>query len=158
MDNRTWASPTNFSETKFGVMGKGRRPNYGAMDYGAFMGLDRGGTATALRGLGQRRGAIRAAGMLGGIGRASQPLSSQFFGVAGKSWGRATLTGGLGMLAVSNAGNMMDRMRYGDYGGAMMSGAMTAAAGYGAYSSWMYKGALRSHFNNAAAWLLKRFR
>jgi len=100
----------------------------------------------------------RAAIALGKIARASRPLSKTF-NLMGKNvtYGRAGLAGGLGLLALRNGANVMDRMRYGDYSGAMMSGAMTAAAGYGAYATYMYKGALRQHFNNAAAWILKRF-
>jgi len=158
-----YINPMNFSEQKagwgIGGAGKWNRTSIGNADYGAFMGLDRRATATTLRGLGNRRGATAAAGMLGGIGRMSQPLSRNF-NMMGRNvtYGRAGLTAGMGLLAMRNGANMVDRMRYGDYGGAMMSGALTAAAGYGAYSSWMYKGALRSHFNNAASWLLKRFR
>lgn len=157
-NTRTWMNPTNFQETK-GVpgMGWGMRGGY---DYGAFTGHQNWGSAAkSIRGLGARRGAAMAtANVLGNIGRASQPLS-RTFSMMGRNvtYGRAGLTAGLGMLAARNGANMMDRMRYGDYGGAMMSGAMTAAAGYGAYSAWMYKGALRSHFNNAAASLLRRF-
>jgi hypothetical protein len=105
-------------------------------------------------------GTARAVGRgLNQIARISRPLSNTF-NLMGRdvTYGRAGLTAGLGLLAARNGANMMDRMRYGDYGGAMMSGAMTAAAGYGAYSTWMYKGALRSHFNNAAAWIMKRMR
>lgn len=144
-----YTNPTTFQQTSFS--GRARSRMAGGMDYGAFMGLDAAGTAAALRGLNNRRGATRMAGLLGGIGRASQPLSKSF-NLMGRNitYGRAGLTAGLGLLAVRNGANMMDRMRYGDYGGAMMSGAMTAAAGYGAYSAYMYKGAFRSHFNNVA--------
>lgn len=105
-------------------------------------------------------GAARSVGRgLNQIARVSRPLSKTFNLMGNNvTYGRAGMTAGLGLLAARNGANMMDRMRYGDYGGAMMSGAMTAAAGYGAYSTWMYKGALRSHFNNAASWLMKRMR
>ena len=154
----SWQNPMTFSDVKnVPKMGWATRGGY---DYGAFMGhTNWGSAAKGLRGLEQRRGAMGAARVLGDIGRASQPLSKTF-NMMGRNvtYGRAALTGGLGMLALRNGANMMDRMRYGDYSGAMMSGALTAAAGYGAYASWMYKGALRSHFNNAASWILKRFR
>ena len=71
------------------------------------------------------------------------------------SYGRAGLTAGLGLLALRNAGNMMDRMRYGDYGGAMLSGAMTAAAGYGAYRAWMFKGSMMAAVKNNIARAVK---
>jgi hypothetical protein len=74
------------------------------------------------------------------------------------TYGRAGVTASLGLLAARNGANMIDRMRYGDYSGAMMSGAMTAAAGYGAYSAYMTKSALRSHFKTAAQAILKNFR
>ncbi len=74
------------------------------------------------------------------------------------TYGRAGLSAGLGMLALRNGANVVDRMRYGDYGGAMMSGALTAAAGYGAYASFMYKGSLRNHFNNSVKYALRGFR
>lgn len=74
------------------------------------------------------------------------------------SYGRAGLAGGLGMLAMSQGKNMYDRVRYGDYGGAMLSGALAGAAGYGAYSVAMGRGALRSHFKNAAAMIMRNLR
>lgn len=125
-------------------------------DYDSFMGDG------AFRSLarGPARGRSLAVGSaLGRIGRTASPLSNTF-NMRGRNvtYGRAGMTAGLGLLALRNGANMMDRMRYGDYSGAMMSGAMTAAAGYGAYASWMYKGALKSHFNNAASWLLRRVR
>lgn len=74
------------------------------------------------------------------------------------SLGRAGATAGMGFLALRNGANMMDRMRYGDYGGAMMSGAMTAAAGYGAYKSWMLKGSMRKSLTDGASRLLRNLR
>lgn len=163
--NNTYINPTNFA-TRINQRGF---PNarMGQLDFDAFVGhgsfgkLSRAGTTAEARNVSRlmRNGALGSARMLGGIGRLSQPLSRTFnMGVRSMTYGRAGMVGGLGLLAVRNGANMMDRMRYGDYGGAMVSGALTAAAGYGAYSSFMYKGAMRSHFNNAAAWLLKKFR
>lgn len=152
-----YINPVNFNQVSLPAGGR-LSP---ARDFGAFTGLGMRDAGKALRGMGAggRSGAMYSSRMLGGIGRMSQPLS-RTFNVMGRNvtYGRAGMTAGLGLLAMRNGANMMDRMRYGDYGGAMMSGALTAAAGYGAYSSWMYKGALRSHFNNAASWLLKRFK
>lgn len=107
------------------------------------------------------------AGVRGVAGAATRGFGGRFgdflstrFNLFGKStsFGRAGLAGGLGLLAIRNGANMMDRMRYGDYGGAMLSGAMTAAAGYGAYAAWMYKGSIRSHLGQAAAQLMKNVR
>jgi hypothetical protein len=164
-----YVNPTNFTETKrqarqriseysriadkstqgmYGrtgpmTQGLGRR-TAGLMDYANFMSHDTGNVAGAIKGFrgmsrAGQRGAMATAGALGGIARAG-------------------VTAGLGMLALRNGANVVDRMRYGDYGGAMMSGALTAAAGYGAYSAYMTKSALRSHFNNAARFVLKQFR
>ncbi len=79
-------------------------------------------------------------------------------GLGRMTYGRAGVAGGLGLLAVSQGANMMDRMRYGDYGGAMLSGAVAGAAGYGAYKAAMGKMALQKHFSNAAAFLMKNIR
>lgn len=161
MDRRSWTNPSNFYKASMTTRYSGRGYNAaaGMLDYDAFMGA---GAFRGLRGAGvsarNRNAALGTARVLGGIGRMSEPLSrtTSLFG-RNVTYGRLGMTAGLGMLALRNGANMVDRMRYGDYGGAMMSGALTAAAGYGAYSTWMYKGALRSHFNNAASWLLKRF-
>lgn len=146
-----WTNPTNFNKVE--GFAAANRIN-GRQDYRAFTGMGMGGIQSNMRPF-----ARSVAKGLGNIGRMSQPLSNQvnFFGRKA-TVGRLGLTGGLGLMAGVQAANTIDRMRYGDYGGAMLSGAMSAAAGYGAYSSWMYKGALRSHFNNAASWILKRFR
>ena len=159
---------TTYVQGMYGRTGKmtqglGRRSAQ-VMDYANFMSHDTGNVAGAIKGFrgmsrAGQRGAMATAGALGGIARGTQFLSNNFELMGKKmTYGRAGVTAGLGMLALRNGANVVDRMRYGDYGGAMMSGALTAAAGYGAYSSYMYKGALRSHFNNAARFVLKQFR
>lgn len=134
MEANGWAAQ------RYGAMGDFERLS--GQSWGTF----RGGASRATR-----NRVLGTSAFLGGVERAAAPLSKSF-NLMGRNitYGRAGLTAGLGLLAVRNGANMMDRMRYGDYGGAMMSGAMTAAAGYGAYSAYMYKGAFRSHFNNVA--------
>ena len=158
-----YINPVTFAKSN--INGRfGRAPFRGAVtamhDYDAFMGgagKFNGMLGGATRAVRQR--ALGTARLFGGVSRMSQPLSNTF-SLMGRevSYGRAGLTGGLGLLALRNGANMMDRMRYGDYGGAMLSGAMTAAAGYGAYSAWMMKGSMRSHLNKAAAKLLGNIR
>jgi hypothetical protein len=74
---------------------------------------------------------------------------------AGISGPRMALVGGLGLLAVRQGLSTVDRIRYGDYGGAMLSAAVGAAAGYGAYKSFLGRGAIQRHLTNAAAMLSK---
>lgn len=69
----------------------------------------------------------------------------------GISGPRMAAIGGLGLLAVRQGLNTVDRIRYGDYGGAMLSAAVGAAAGYGAYRTFLGRGAIQRHLANAAA-------
>lgn len=161
--SRTRGRTYTYSRSSEEIVGLGKRTAK-VMDYANFMSHDTGNVAGAIKGFrgmsrAGQRGAMSAANALGGIARGTQFLSNSFELMGKKmTYGRAGVTAGLGMLALRNGANVVDRMRYGDYGGAMMSGALTAAAGYGAYSAYMYKGALRSHFNNAARFVLKQFR
>lgn len=70
---------------------------------------------------------------------------------AGISGPRMAAIGGLGLLAVRQGLNTVDRIRYGDYGGAMLSAAVGAAAGYGAYRTFLGRGAIQRHLANAAS-------
>lgn len=93
-----------------------------------------------------------------GKGRITGGFASKMMGIGGHEMSHARwgLTAGLGALAISKGANMMNRMRYGDYSGAMMQGAMAAAAGAGAYAAYMGKGAIRSHLRSAVAGLLRK--
>lgn len=57
---------------------------------------------------------------------------------------------GMGIGALGQLGNMRQRMRYHDYGGAALSGGMAAAMGYGAYMMGFQKEAMSGHLKRAA--------
>ena len=131
----------------------------GTLDFDAFTGMPGVGANAGFRGVekASRRTASAVAGMAGSLNRNTAWASKTFNAFGRKTtYGRAAVSGGLGFLALRNGANMMDRMRYGDYGGAMMSGALTAAAGYGAYKSMMLKGSMRNSINTAIGKGLQR--
>ena len=76
----------------------------------------------------------------------------------GNSVRRGLLAGGMGVLALGQTGNMMQRLRYRDYYGAAMSGAMAAGAGYGAYMTLMHRKAMTEHLQSAANMVAKNAR
>jgi hypothetical protein len=59
-------------------------------------------------------------------------------------------TVGLGIGALGQLGNMRQRLRYHDYGGAALSGGMAAAMGYGAYLMGWEKNVMSRHLKDAA--------
>ena len=95
-----------------------------------------------------------------GYANTAEGFLGRSFSVGGRSmsYGRAGLAGGMGLLAVSQAGSFVNRMRTGDYAGAALSGGLAVAAGGAAYSAAMGKFALRDHFRKAAAFVVRNLR
>lgn len=83
------------------------------------------------------RDAIRAAGLTDRQGQRAvlgvhRSLMNKFGPKANPMW-RWGPTLGLGFIALRSAGTSLDRLRHGRVGGAMVSAAVAAGAGYGAY-------------------------
>lgn len=97
-----------------------------------------------------RSGIIKTAGFMG------QRTSANFmFGMGNKSYGRLGLAGGLGIMAIGQAGKSIDRAQYGNYTGAALSAGMAGAAGAAAYSAYHLKSSYRDHLSNAASKIMK---
>lgn len=97
-----------------------------------------------------RANVIKTAGFLG------QRTSANFmFGMGNKSYGRLGLAGGLGIMAIGQAGKSIDRAQYGNYTGAALSAGMAGAAGAAAYSAYHLKSSYRNHLSNAASKIMK---
>lgn len=56
---------------------------------------------------------------------------------------------GLGLMALSQGRSTIDRIRYGQYGSAVLSAGMAGAAGYGAYRYGLLKGSMRADIGRA---------
>ena len=97
-----------------------------------------------------RSGIIRGAGMLG-----QRTPTNFMFGMGNKSYGRLGLAGGLGIMAIGQAGKSIDRAQYGNYTGAALSAGMAGAAGAAAYSAYHLKSSYRDHLSNAASKIMQ---
>lgn len=77
------------------------------------------------------------------------------FGLGGRTFNtsnvaRGGLAAGLGILAVKDAQNTYQKLKYGQIGGAMLSAAMTAGAAAGAYHMATQSNAMKQALNFTA--------
>lgn len=91
-------------------------------------------------------------GLRSGVVGLNHNMRNPFLGsrFTGHEIGRFGLGFGLGSIAARNAQDTYHRLKYGEIGGAMLSAALTASAGYGAYQVYMNKDATSRVLNFAS--------
>lgn len=75
-----------------------------------------------------------------------------------QTWGPRVGAGMLGLMAIGQTRNMVDRMRYGQYGGAMLSAGLAGASAAAAFRYGFTQNALKSDISRALKFIGTKIR